>query len=481
MASSSAPARGERGVVFSSIIFIFAFLPLTVACHFFLPHRLRDAVLLLASLAFYLAGEPAFGWVMLASLALNYSAGLLIAATAVERRFAVLAAAVIANMAALFVFKYADFALAPFVQGTDLDAALRRIALPLGISFFTFHGISYIVDVYRGRCPAQEDIVRFGLYFVFFPQLIAGPIVRYHSVAAQLERRRPGLDDLYEGFRRFALGLAKKVLIANPLGSVADAMFAIPPTDHDFASAWLGAVAYALQIYFDFSGYSDMAIGLARVFGIRFPENFNYPYIAATITEFWRRWHISLSLWFRDYVYVPLGGNRRGAARTYLNLATVFLLCGLWHGASWTFVVWGLYFGVFLIIERILGDRTTLVPRVLRHAYALVVILVGWVIFRSPDLGYAGQYLLAMISPELRGGHIHALYNIELGTICILAVGVLCSTPLPRRLAAAAASTWQSPSILRECIVAGAAVSTFVIAVSFVVSSSYNPFIYFRF
>lgn len=468
-------------MVFSSVGFLFLFLPLTMALHFAAPLRLRDMVLLCASFAFYVVGEPHFFWVLLASLALNYGAGLLIPIVDAGRRLALVSVAVAANVIVLFVVKYAHFAFGGFNDGSGLASWLNGIVLPLGVSFFTFHGISYAVDVYRGACPAQRDPVRFGLYFLFFPQLIAGPIVRYHSVAAQLDARNPGCDDLYEGFRRFTVGLAKKVLIANQVGAVADAMFAIPAEELDFASAWLGAVAYALQIYFDFSGYSDMAIGLARIFGVRFPENFNYPYISQSITEFWRRWHISLSLWFRDYVYISLGGNRRGAARTYLNLATVFVLCGVWHGASWTFAVWGIYFGAFLILERVWASGIVRVPALLRHVYALLVIMVGWVIFRSPDLTYAGGFLSAMITPELRGGYVKALYALEPGTLIVLIIAVVFSTPLPTRLSAAAAEIRELPGLFREWAVATAVVSTFLISLSFVVSSSYNPFIYFRF
>ena len=468
-------------MVFSSVTFIFLFLPLAAALHFAAHPRLRDAVLLCASFAFYFIGEPRYWWVVLASVLLNYGAGLLIAFVNASRRFPLLAAVIGVNVLLLFVFKYAQFTLDSIGRTGPLDAFLKDIALPLGISFFTFHGISYVVDVYRGRSPPQKNLLRFGLYFLFFPQLIAGPIVRYHSVAAQLDDRRSNLDDVYEGFRRFSVGLAKKVLLANPIGSVADAMFAVPAHEMDFVSAWLGAVAYGLQIYFDFSGYSDMAIGLARIFGLRFPENFNYPYISQSITEFWRRWHISLSLWFRDYVYIPLGGNRHGSGRTYLNLIAVFLLCGLWHGASWTFVVWGIYFGVFLTLERAFANRIVTVPAPLRHAYAIVVITVGWVIFRSPDLATAGNIIAAMVTPELRGGHIRALYALEPGMIVIFAAAILCSTPLPLRLATAAGAIRVLPGAAREWAMAGMVVSTFLISVSFVVSSSYNPFIYFRF
>jgi alginate O-acetyltransferase complex protein AlgI len=474
-----------NSVVFSSVAFLFLFLPLTVMLHFAAHVKLRDIVLLGASFAFYVAGEPHYFWVLLASLAMNYLAGVGMALVRDGRRLAIVSAAVVANLLVLFVFKYAHFALGWFMTADGSNSLLSNIALPLGVSFFTFHGISYVVDVYRRVSPPQLNITRFGLYLLFFPQLIAGPIVRYHSVAAQLETRRPGWDDIYEGFCRFTVGLSKKVIIANQIGVVADAMFATPARELDFACAWLGAVAYALQIYFDFSGYSDMAIGLARVFGVRFPENFNYPYISQSITEFWRRWHISLSLWFRDYVYIPLGGNRRGAARTYLNLATVFLLCGLWHGASGSFVVWGLYFGVFLILERALSGRMPRLPAPLRHAYALAVVLVGWVIFRSPDLTYAGDFLLAMVTPGLREGYVRVLYSLEPGMLAIFGAAIVFSTPLAARLAAAAMrrqeTSGQPLSLAREWALAGAVVSTFVVSLSFVVSSTYNPFIYFRF
>ena len=344
-------------MVFASPLFLFLFLPATIAAYFALPPRFRNAVLFVASLAFYAWGEARYVPLVLGSVAFNWWMGTRIAdASDGASRKRRLAVAVAGNLAALAVFKYANFAVA------NIDAiapifglsgiALAAIPLPLGISFFTFHAISYVVDVYKRTATAQRNVRDFALYILLFPQLIAGPIIRYRDIAAQLRAREANMSEFAYGVRRFVLGLGKKLLIANTLGQTADAIFALPAGQVGAALAWLGLACYTLQIYFDFSGYSDMAIGLMRMFGFRILENFNYPYVARSIREFWRRWHISLSNWFRDYLYVPLGGNRRGARRAYANLVIVFLLCGLWHGASWPFVLWGAWHGVVLVIER---------------------------------------------------------------------------------------------------------------------------------
>jgi len=472
-------------VVFSSVSFVFLFLPLVVLCHFVLHPVLRNAVLLSASVMFYLVGEPSQFSVLGVSLAINYIGGLVIGTLSAERRWPALFVLVAANLLILFVFKYAGFVAGSVdaAAGTSLSHlyGLGQLALPLGISFFTFHGISYIVDVYRGTAPPQKDIFKFGIYFVFFPQLIAGPIIRYHDVADQLADRNPTWNDVYEGFQRFAIGLAKKVLLANPMGSIADAMFAIPNSEIDFFSAWLGTVSYMLQIYFDFSGYSDMAIGLARMFGVRFPENFNFPYISQSITEFWRRWHISLSSWFRDYLYVPLGGNRRGIGRTYLNLITVFVLCGLWHGASWNFLLWGVYYGVFLVIERMFAATAPRTPRFIRHFYALFVVAIGWVLFRAHDLPQAWSFLSAMFWPAWREGTTWALYTLEPGLLIVMAIAILASTPALQWAANQLEVLQPLPRRARDLVASALTFCVFLVSASFVVSSTYNPFIYFRF
>ena len=390
-------------MLFTEPLFLFLFLPLVLGLYF-APGRREHGrygnwVLLVASVLFYVKGGGAFTGLMLGSITFNY-----LMAIAVDRARGTAACrgllvfAVAANLTVLAVFKYLNFFAdtVAAVAGEGL-ITLPRIVLPIGISFYTFHAISYVVDVYRRDAIAQKSPVHAALYLLLFPQLIAGPIVRYWELADQLARRVVGLEDFAAGVRRFVVGLAKKLLVANLVAVPADRIFAMPPEQWTAAHAWLGIVCYTLQIYFDFSGYSDMAIGLARLFGFRFPENFRYPYVATSVQDFWRRWHISLSSWFRDYVYVPLGGNRASPLRTYLNLVIVFFLCGLWHGASWSFVVWGLYHGAFLVIER-LGAAAWLERRspFLRHTYVMLVVLVGWVFFRADTMSQAGAYLAAM-------------------------------------------------------------------------------------
>ncbi len=392
-------------MLFTAPSFLFVFLPVVLALHL-VPHPAwRNALLLVASLVFYASGAGAFTSLIALSIVANY-----LAALAIDRyrdqpagRW-LLTATVAANLLVLVVCKYTGF------LGANLNALLGRagigpfavpdITLPIGISFFTFHAISYVVDVARRDAVAQKRPMEAALYLLFFPQLIAGPIIRYREIADQLPRREVALHDMAYGVRRFVVGLAKKMLIANTLALPADRIFALPAAELTTAVAWLGVGCYTLQLYFDFSGYSDMAIGLGRMFGFRFPENFRYPYVATSVQEFWRRWHLSLSAWFRDYLYVPLGGNRVAPARVYLNLVAVFALCGLWHGASWTFVVWGLFHGAFLVVERMVGRGSQRAPagawRVVGHVYALVVVMVGWVFFRAGSLAEAGHLLAAM-------------------------------------------------------------------------------------
>ncbi len=379
-------------MVFSSPIFLFLFLPITLGVYFVLPKRARNIWLLAASLVFYGWGEPKFLAVMLASIVCNFLLALWIARLA-DRRHArlVLALAVTVNIGLLVAFKYTDFIVQSLNAGLGALAVppltVPAIALPIGISFFTFHALSYVIDVYRGDARALRNPFDMGLYISLFSQLIAGPIIRYHDIAAQLQERSVTRSLFARGVRRFIVGLGKKVLIANTLAVSADLIFTIPGDQLTMGLAWLGVLCYALQIYFDFSGYSDMAIGLGLMFGFRFLENFNYPYISQSLTEFWRRWHISLSNWFRDYLYIPLGGNRVAPWRVYLNLVIVFFLCGLWHGASWNFVVWGLFHGTFLVIERMgLARRMAEWHQPFRHVYAMLVVLVSWVFFRADSL-----------------------------------------------------------------------------------------------
>jgi alginate O-acetyltransferase complex protein AlgI len=471
-------------LVFASPLFLFAFLPIALALYHLAPRRMRNATLLGLSLVFYGWGEREWMIVMLASIAFNWLAALAVDRWR-ERQNArwVLAVVVAVNIAALAYFKYAGFALANV--NALLDAAgMRKLDavephLPLGISFFTFHAISYVVDVYRRQSRALRNPLDTALYFALFPQLIAGPIIRYHYIEAQLRERAARLADVARGIERFVTGLAKKVLIANIAARCADQIFSLAPQNLGFGTAWVGVIAYTIQIYFDFSGYSDMAIGLGGMFGFRFPENFNYPYASRSVTEFWRRWHLSLSSWFRDYVYIPLGGNRVSAGRTYFNLVAVFALCGLWHGASWNFVIWGALHGLFLVLERALyGRQLSLLPRAIQHGYTLVVVCIGWVFFRAPDLTTAGNFLSAMIGAAGPSPASHAVS--------------LFVTPAVQ-LAAAAALIFVAPLVPHLLSVSGAkdkarawlgipvTALLLVACASHLATTSYNPFIYFRF
>lgn len=388
-------------MLFSSTLFLLLALPIVLLGYHLLPHLLRNTWLLAVSLVFYAWGEPRLLWVMLASMVGNYLFGLWMGKVVGTRAAKpVLAAAIAANLASLAWFKYAGWLVISansLLSPVGHALPVPQVVLPLGISFYTFHALSYVVDVYRGDARVQRNPMRIALYLTLYPQLIAGPILRYHDMEDQLGRRSVALDDLAYGLQRFVLGLAKKVIIANTLARPADALFALPHGELSAPLAWLAVVAYTGQIYFDFSGYSDMAVGLARMHGFVFTENFRWPYAATDIRGFWRRWHISLSNWFRDYLYIPLGGNRASELRTRLNLLIVFLLCGLWHGASWTFVVWGLWHGAFLALERTAWGRLLpRLPRAVRHVYTMGVVMLGWVLFRADSFEQALGVVRAM-------------------------------------------------------------------------------------
>jgi alginate O-acetyltransferase complex protein AlgI len=482
-------------VLFTEPTFLFVFLPAVLALSFalngFRSRRPVNMLLVAASVVFYASGSGAFTSLILASIAVNYGAALGIdRARGTPWAKRLLALTVVANLLSLAVFKYAGF------LAVNLNAVLSElgggavpvpaIALPIGISFFTFHAVSYVVDVYRRDAVAQKGPVEAALYLLFFPQLIAGPIIRYRDIAAQLASRAVDLDGLSIGVRRFVIGLGKKMLIANIVALPADRIFAMPPGELTAAHAWLATVCYTLQIYFDFSGYSDMAIGLAHLFGFRFKENFDYPYVARSIQEFWRRWHLSLSAWFRDYVYVPLGGNRVPPHRVYVNLVTVFFLCGLWHGASWTFVVWGLYHGAFLVLER-LGRATALarLPRPLGHVYALLVVMVGWVFFRAESLTAAAGMLRAMagLSPGLATVYGIGWY-LTPEVLLAMAAGIAGSTPIwPAMAARFARAEAGGPRLgpLPSALACAALAAVFAGSAMLIAAHTYNPFIYFRF
>ena len=480
-------------MLFTEPTFLFLFLPVLLALYFAVPDRGRNWLLLAASVIFYAKGGGTFTFLIAGSIAFNYAAALAIdryRGTCTGRWL--LRGTVAANLIVLAIFKYANFIadnvnvfLGP-IGGPSLS--LPPVLLPIGISFFTFHAISYVVDVHRRDASAQKRPVEAALYLLLFPQLIAGPIIRYREIASQLTRRFVTSSDFADGIRRFIIGFAKKMLIANTVAGPADQIFAMPATQLTAGHAWLAVVCYTLQIYFDFSGYSDMAIGLGRMFGFRFPENFRYPYVASSVQDFWRRWHMSLSAWFRDYVYVPLGGNRTGTSRLYVNLVTVFFLCGLWHGASWNFVIWGLFHGAFLVIERLglaRGVRSMWSP--LRHAYLLVVVMIGWVFFRAETLPGALGVLGAMTGL----GHAEpTIYDVTWyltpEVVVAMIAGAIAATPIAPMLGKALSTDGGEAASVRFAWLPSAAMTAglFVLLAASVMLSAartYNPFIYFRF
>ncbi len=485
-------------MIFSSTVFLFGFLPLVLSAYFLLARAgfgvpARNALLLAASLFFYAWGETGYVAVLLASVAVNYGFGRGIdgAKTAAGRRRA-LTLGVATNLLLLGAFKYANFAVdnlnfALTAMGVPA-VELAPVHLPIGISFFTFQAITYVVDVYRRDAPVDRNPLRVALYISLFPQLIAGPIVRYRQLAAQLRERSANADQVASGVRRFVVGLAKKVLIANSLAVPVDRIFALPASELSAAVAWLGAVAYGLQIYFDFSGYTDMAIGLGRVFGFDFPENFRHPYTSRSVREFWRRWHITLSTWFRDYLFIPLGGSRRGALRTYSNLLLVFVLCGLWHGASWTFLVWGLLHGGLMVIERLgLGAQLERAPVPVARAYTLLAVFLAWVVFRADDLPQALSYWQALFVP---GGDPQSLHPLSLfldpKTVGVLVVAILGSVPWMPVIRASLGREHhdRGESSLSPALAAArfVAVQALLVACAMALAAgTHNPFIYFRF
>jgi len=459
-------------MVFSSTLFLFIFLPLLLAVYYFIREKYRNVVLLIASLIFYAWGEPKNILVMLLSIVVNYYLGLAIEKW-INKGKIFLILAIIYDLGMLFVFKYLNFTVDTWNRLTGSSVNIARIALPIGISFYTFQILSYVVDVYRGSVKAQRNIINLALYISLFPQLIAGPIVRYIDVEKQIMDRTVDWEKMRVGVLRFAVGFSKKVLIADQLSPLVDTVFS--GKYPSVFSNWIGITAYTLQIFYDFSGYSDMAIGLGKMFGFDFLENFNYPYISQSIKEFWRRWHISLSSWFRDYLYIPLGGSRKGVLRTYVNLIIVFFLTGLWHGASFNFIVWGLFYVIFLILERLgWGSVLEKLPRVVRHFYALIIIMIGWVFFRAETLGAALKYIGGMFTISGKDlVHLNFIMNPQYW-FCIV-VGIFFAAPHERvkRLFSKNALTQTLSDIAVMCM--------FVVAICYLVGSGYSPFLYFRF
>lgn len=469
-------------MVFSSLPFLIWFLPAVLAAYFVAPRHFRNPILLLFSLFFYAWGEPLYVLLMIGYIAMDYGFGRWIgsahAAGNRPRARRVLILAVVLNIALLGFFKYTDFLLSTLNGLFSLSLPLLKLPLPIGISFYTFQALSYLIDLYRGEVEVQRNPLDFGMYVSLFPQLIAGPIVRLKTIADEMRDRRETAALFASGVRRFAAGLGKKVLLANTAGALWEEIAAVDPAKLPTLTAWIGLFAFTFQIYFDFSGYSDMAIGLGRMFGFRFPENFDHPYLSRSITEFWRRWHISLGTWFREYVYIPLGGNRKGIKRQILNLLIVWTLTGVWHGASWNFVVWGLFFGILLVLEKcFLLRRLERLPRVLSWTYAMLLVMLGWALFSHDSLAGGAAYIAALFGG---GGQTPSFSFYYLTTnLLLFAVMALFSTDFPRRLyRRVTARLGEAALAVAEPL---ALAALLLLCVTYLVDASYNPFLYFRF
>lgn len=464
-------------MVFSSIFFIFSFLPVTIVAYYLAPKRVRNGILLLASLFFYAWGEPVYLFLMLYSILFNYVMGIDIARKQRrgKRAGVSLFFGVAVNLLILGFFKYYGFLAENIEALSGMILPKLELSLPIGLSFYTFQSLSYLVDVYRGKAQYQKNILSFGLYISMFPQLVAGPIVQYADIDAQLKERETSLDKFGQGVRYFIWGLGKKVLLANNLGVVYEAIAALPSLS--VLSAWVGALAYTFQIYYDFSGYSDMAIGLGKMFGFELKENFAHPYCSRSITEFWRRWHISLGSWFREYVYIPMGGNRVSVLRHIFNLLVVWALTGLWHGASWNFVVWGLYYGVLLIVEKYLLRRVTERIPILGTIYTMLLVIVGWVFFFSPTLLEAGAYLGAMFGRGAVGITDEAGMYYLLTSLILFWFSWIFAVPAASKISEKHLEDSDGWAPLFLLIHGG----IFLLAVAYLIHDTYNPFLYFRF
>ncbi len=475
-------------MVFSSVTFLFLFLPAVFLMYFVVPKKFRAArnlILLFFSLGFYAWGEPKYIVLMLISIAVNYIGGFAVSFFKDKNDAmakASLIISVILNLGLLAYYKYFTFFAQSFLDVFGIDTTVANILLPIGISFYTFQGLSYVIDVYRNNAPLQKNPLNIALYVSLFPQLIAGPIVRYSTVASEINTRNETLDDFAVGVRRFMFGFAKKMLLANTMGAVADEIFATADISTlTFDLAWLGAITFYFQIYFDFSGYSDMAIGLGRMFGFHFLENFNYPLISKSATEFWRRWHMSLGTWFRDYVYIPLGGNRTSKLRHIFNIVVVWALTGIWHGANWTFMAWGLYFAVFLIIEKFfLGRVLEKIPAVLSHIYCILLTTISWVIFNSPSLAYALKYIGRMF--DFSATSERFLYLVSQNALCII-VCIIAALPFSKHLPKLFKNVKNNSLriFITEYPAGIFAAILFCLSILYLINSTFNAFIYFRF
>ena len=471
-------------MVFSSLIFLFRFLPIVLFFYFIVPKALRNTILLIASLLFYAWGEPIYILVMLASILGNYLLGFWVwnakqHGKDTSAKIAV-TTAIILNLALLCFFKYTNFAIDNVNRLFDSHIGALKLALPIGISFYTFQTMSYPIDLYRGDASLQKNIITFGTYVALFPQLIAGPIVRYKTIEDQLEKREIKAEQIAAGLRRFVAGLCKKVLLANSIGALWTEISQTPFNELSVLSAWLGAFAFTFQIYFDFSGYSDMAIGLGKIFGFEFLENFNYPYLARSITDFWRRWHISLSTWFREYLYIPLGGNRRGKGMQIRNLLIVWCLTGFWHGAGWNYIAWGLYFASILILEKLFLEKLIQkLPRILSHLYTLLLVVISWILFAfDRALTNAVQYIKTLFCAPLTSEQ--ALYDL-LGYGVLFIICAVASTNLPKKMFYNVENRLKDKPLINTILSLSLMIAGFLLCVAYLVDSTYNPFLYFQF
>lgn len=470
-------------MIFSSIFFIFAFLPAVLIVYYLVPFRFKNLLLLLSSLVFYAWGEPVYVILMLLSIGINFVSGMEIevfrlAGEEKKAKYACICT-VAANLFILGFYKYYGFLLENINAILPVDIPYKELALPIGISFYTFQTLSYVIDVYRGKVEAQHNFITFGAYVSMFPQLIAGPIVRYSDVEQQLRHRTFSWEQFGDGAMWFLQGLGKKVLIANNMGAVYESIAVLGTSNTSVVTAWIGCFAYTIQIYFDFGGYSDMAIGLGKMLGFDFMRNFDYPYTAKSITEFWRRWHISLSSWFKEYVYIPLGGNRQGTAKAIRNLMIVWGLTGLWHGAAWNFIFWGLYYGIILCVEKyILMRGIEHLPNPVRHIYTMLLVMLGWVLFFSPTLGSAVSYWGTMFGIGGSGFFdAAAFYYLKSGLVLGVISGIACTPWIYKHFS----KLFQADERYKHVLGATAYVGIFIICTAYLVNATYNPFLYFRF
>lgn len=466
-------------MVFSSAIFLFLFLPILFIIYFISPKKLKNYILLLFSLIFYYFGGPSYILIMLLIVFLDYIFAILIDKYKHKKLFLTLS--IITNIGILFYYKYFNFFIDNINNIFNINITINKIILPIGISFFTFQALSYVIDVYKKEVKIQKNPFLLLLYVSFFPQLVAGPIVRYQTIEEEINNRKVKLDDFTYGLERFILGFAKKMIIANQMGALADIVYSLEELTTPVVL--LGTISYMFQIYFDFSAYSDMAIGLGRIFGFHFLENFNYPYISKSITEFWRRWHISLSTWFRDYIYIPLGGNRKGKYRQILNLLIVWLLTGFWHGASFNFIIWGLYYFIFLMLEKfILQKHLKNIPNIFKHIYTLIIILVGWIIFRSDNLTICFNIIKNLFNFNITTlGLENARIYLETYYVYLI-LAIIFSIPIYPYIINKINNTKNKKlKIILELMHYGFLITIFIISIMFLAKSNYNPFIYFRF